>query len=49
MVAAGLIPGALDERGYIATADYDAMDDLVLAAIAALDAPHGKPSPPASN
>jgi hypothetical protein len=40
MIAAGLVAGILDEDGYVATADYDAVDELVLAAINTLDAPY---------
>lgn len=39
MIAAGLVAGLLDEDGEVATADYSAVDELVLAAIDSLDAP----------
>lgn len=39
MVKAGLIRGKLDEDGYVEELDDEAADKIVLAAIAALDAP----------
>lgn len=39
LVAAGLISGVIDEEGYPDEYDSDEVDDLIVAAIAALDAP----------